>query len=713
MKKRVVLVGVVLGVGTVVGCTNAMAGDAAESNVGYENLERMVVTGTRMSELAMDLPYLVETLSEADLRNRVMAATVPEALLQSPSVLVQQTGRGQGSPYLRGFTGFRTLALVDGIRLNNSTFRDGPNQYWSTIDALAIDRLEIMQGPAGVVHGSDAIGGTVNALLSPIRYGNPGEHTLFGGAHYRGGIADSANLGRIQFGESVGGQWGYSLGLSGKSFGDVRAGDAVGTQANTGYNQWDADLKGQVNVGEQTRVTVAYQRTEQADVNRTHRTIYGIDWEGLSRGSDRRHSFDQLRELVYSRLETGTDRGDQFVATLSWQVQDEVRVVQKKDGSWQQDSVDVGTMGLALDGGSPSPVGRISYGLEHYHDHVNSGAIRTSAGGTITGIGIQGPVADDSAYDLFGAYAEDRIELPGRLEVSVGGRFTWARADAGRVQDPTSKAETSFSDSWDSVVGNARVMWHADEAQEIGMFTGVAQGFRAPNLSDLTRFDIARSGELETPSPGLSPEKFVSAEIGMKVEKSSWTGSLSYYRTFILDMIVSTPTGQVVSGLTEVVKQNGAEGWVEGVQLDLDYRLTDDVSIFGGGAWQQGENDHYPGVGAAKVRVPMTRCAPLTGLAGVRWTPASLVSGLTVELFGQFAARQDKLSPADAADTQRIPPGGTPGWMTANLRVGYAWSSRLRTTVAFENWFDETYRIHGSGINQGGRNLRGSIDFRF
>ena len=36
-------------------------------------------------------------------------------------------------------------------------------------------------------------------------------------------------------------------------------------------------------------VTLAYQRTEQDDVKRTHRTIYGLTWEGLTRGTDRQH----------------------------------------------------------------------------------------------------------------------------------------------------------------------------------------------------------------------------------------------------------------------------------------------------------------------------------------------------------------------------------------------------------------------------------------
>jgi hemoglobin/transferrin/lactoferrin receptor protein len=58
---------------------------------------------------------------------------VPESLAREPGVMVQKTAHGQGSPYLRGFTSQRTLFLIDGIRLNNSVFREGPNQYWNTV----------------------------------------------------------------------------------------------------------------------------------------------------------------------------------------------------------------------------------------------------------------------------------------------------------------------------------------------------------------------------------------------------------------------------------------------------------------------------------------------------------------------------------------------------------------------------------------------------
>lgn len=54
--------------------------------------------------------------------------TVPEMLSYETGVMVQKTNHGGGSPSLRGLHGNQTLMMVDGVRLNNSIFRYGPNQ---------------------------------------------------------------------------------------------------------------------------------------------------------------------------------------------------------------------------------------------------------------------------------------------------------------------------------------------------------------------------------------------------------------------------------------------------------------------------------------------------------------------------------------------------------------------------------------------------------
>jgi hemoglobin/transferrin/lactoferrin receptor protein len=87
--------------------------------------------------------------------------------------------------------------------------------------------------------------------------------------------------------------------------------------------------------------------------------------------------------------------------------------------------------------------------------------------------------------------------------------------------------------------------------------------------------------------------------------------------------------------------------------------------------------------------------------------------GWFLEVFGRAAARQDRLSPDDRRDTQRIPPGGTPGWATLNFRAGWEWRRTLFVNAALENALDVDYRLHGSGFNQPGRDVRLQLEGRF
>ena len=101
------------------------------SVIAQEILPDVVVTANRNTEEAKEVPYTLEILTAEDLLENA-TRTLPQAFLNTPSVLVQQTTTGHGSPYIRGFTGRQNLLLQDGIRLNNSTWRNGPVQYWRT-----------------------------------------------------------------------------------------------------------------------------------------------------------------------------------------------------------------------------------------------------------------------------------------------------------------------------------------------------------------------------------------------------------------------------------------------------------------------------------------------------------------------------------------------------------------------------------------------------
>jgi hemoglobin/transferrin/lactoferrin receptor protein len=307
---------------------------------------------------------------------------------------------------------------------------------------------------------------------------------------------------------------------------------------------------------------------------------------------------------------------------------------------------------------------------------------------------------------------QDTIRLgSGWLDVIPGVRYTFTSVDADRFQDPVTRLATSLANDWESVVGSLRLLCPLTANREHVVFASVAQGFRAPNLSDLTRLDMARSGELEVPSPDLDPEKFVSGEIGIKTKCGPFSAQAACYHTRIADMIVRAPTGEMIGSLREVTKRNAGSGYVQGAELTAQYEFTAQWSARVAGSWMDGRVDAYPASTAAKERGYLSRLMPPTAAVAVRWQTKS--GAYWCEAAASMAEKADKLSADDVRDTQRIPPGGTPGYAAYHLRTGAQITEYLRLTVALENVFNEDYRIHGSGVNEPGRNLVFTARTRF
>lgn len=661
----------------------------------------IIVTASRVPERPLRAPYTVDVVGQQQLIDKSFR-TAPDALSEIPGVLVQKTAVGQGSPFIRGFTGFRTLLLIDGIRLNNSVFREGPNQYFNTIDPLSVERFEVIKGPGSVLYGSDAIGGTVNAITKrPFGYGEGTNYEL--ALYQRGSSAERSYMVQPEAVVTFGQRLGVYAGGSYKDFGDLEGGRDIGTQEYTSYDEWDADVKLEYFLTDNQRLVFAHQRVQQNNVPRTHSTIYGISFDGSSIGSDLVRELDQYRDLTY--VQYHADKLEGFVsnvsASLSWHRQYEREDRVRGNGASSTGEIDVGSLGLTLQLTSPTPIGEFTYGVEYYRDFVSSSS---------TSNPIQGPVADDASYDLLGVYLQDRIPIGDRFDLTVGGRFTYASADANAVSDPATGNQISIEDDWTSVVGSIRGNYYL-VPERLAAYGGVSQGFRAPNLSDLTRFDIARSNELEIPTPNLDPEEFTSYEIGIKASYENVGFQAAYFYTDINDMIVRRPTGQVIDGDNVVTKANAGDGYLQGIELGLSYRFHPDFTFFSAGTWQDGEVDQFPTSAPTVEREPVSRLIPVTTLLGVRWDDPS--RRFFLEGSVQIVASQNDLSTGDISDTQRIPPGGTPSYELYNIRAGWAIHEQARLTFACENLLDEDYRVHGSGSNAAGRNFILGLELRY
>lgn len=99
------------------------------------------------------------------------ASNVFEALRSSGAVQITQNYTGNsndGVVSMRGFgenTGQNVLILVNGRPLNNPTL-EAPDL--SIISLNNVERIEVLQGSAGVLYGQNAVGGVINIITRPI-----------------------------------------------------------------------------------------------------------------------------------------------------------------------------------------------------------------------------------------------------------------------------------------------------------------------------------------------------------------------------------------------------------------------------------------------------------------------------------------------------------------------------------------------------------------
>ncbi|MCE9635498.1 MAG: TonB-dependent receptor [Planctomycetes bacterium] len=675
----------------------------------------VLVTATRRTDPSFDVPWSATVTGSDEILHERLRRTLPDALLDVPGVMVQKTGYGQASPFIRGFTGYHTVLLVDGIRVNNSTFRSGPNQYWSTVDAFTVDRLETVRGPASVLYGSDAVGGVVNAVLRRRTSFEPGLHS--GGRTYlRYATAEDSWTTRAEFEGNLD-QLGVIAGFNYKAYGDFRAGDDGDRQPQTGYREQDGDLRLDFNESSCSVWTFGHQHVNQDDVPRTHRTLDAVPYHGTTIGDELRRDLTQTRDLTWlrNRRHVGSAIADDIEWTVSFQQQNEDQERDRDTTAPRKSDVqgyDVSTWGFQVQAEKATDIGMLTYGVESWNDTVDSYR-RDFEDGVKVLDRIQGPVADDASYRLLGVYLQDEFTV-GATTITAGARWTKATAEADEVDNPlvgggdpaTPGNIISIDGDWSTVVGSLRASHKLSDSFRV--FGGVSQGFRAPNLSDLTRLDDT-SG-VETPSPDLDEEKFVQAELGLKARADRWSGQVGFWHTWIKDLIVPSPTGGLVGSTPEVRKDNVGDGWATGIEAELSYRLTDEWTAGVTGTWQEGEVDQLRPSGAT-VRRPLSRMMPVTGTIHATYHEGK--SPWRMWVAGRFADKQDDLSLKDDTDSERIPAGGTPGYGVWS--VGGSWSidDYAVLSLALENVFDRDYRIHGSGTNELGRNLVLAIDVKF
>lgn len=140
---------------------------AAESAVEVTDtfsytLNPLVVTGTGMHQRLKSTPVPVEVITGSELRAASVNDLQEALTMMIPSLSFSPSAMGS---YLRmnGLTNRHVLVLVNGKKLTGDI---SGNVDLGQIDVNLIKRIEVLNGAASTLYGSDAVGGVINIVMN-------------------------------------------------------------------------------------------------------------------------------------------------------------------------------------------------------------------------------------------------------------------------------------------------------------------------------------------------------------------------------------------------------------------------------------------------------------------------------------------------------------------------------------------------------------------
>lgn len=645
-----------------------------------KNLNEVLVTATRKPMNLIFSPFSTNILLRK-IADDFMYRSTPEALNAIPGVFIQKTNHGGGSPFLRGLTGNQTLILIDGIRLNNSTFRYGPNQYLNTVDNFTIDRVEVVKGSGSVQYGSDAIGGIIQILSQDPEFSKTKK--LSGQISARYWNKDIEKTGRTQLMYSSP-KLAVLGGVSVKKFGDLVGGSQTGRQIPSGYDEIDIDIKLKMKFSDQVEMIVANQLVQQKNVPIYHK----VQLENFLLNE----VSSQQRNLSYIKLkiQNKSKYYESVSLTSSLQHTVEARKTIKNGSTTQRSEKDeVGTANASVDVYSNlNKNWSVNTGLEYYRDRIASNREDLNVVSQ-TAVNLRGLYPDGSNYSSASIYHLHHLKL-NNFNFEGGIRLNQFQIklkdeNLGSIKIAPSAIVTNLG------INYAIGIHH--------LYSSLSSGYRAPNIDDMGTLGIV-DFRYEIPSYNLKPEKNYNTEIGYKVQQGQFNYSLSLYRNNLRNLISRIRLdNQIINGYPVYKKENIERATIMGVETSIKWEPNNHFSLNSFLSYNYGKN--------ITNNEPLRRIPPFNGNTSIKY---SLKEFYTIAELG-WATKQDRLSLADKADN-RIPTGGTAGWKVLNAFIGYQYKP-LQLKLGVQNIFNEDYRTHGSGINGVGRSILLSCNYSF
>ncbi len=619
--------------------------------------ESVTITASGAEQSTLEAIESVSTVNSTEITARA-AVGIGEVLDAEPGVTKRSSGPGNSRPVIRGMDGDRVKVSNDGIGIGSLASQSGDHS--EPIDTLALERIEVVKGPATLLYGSNAIGGIVNAISGR----DEGAHPGFRG--YFSGIAGTNNgqraaSGGLEYGKGPLMLWGNA---SKQRTGDYTAGGDFGKVLNSFTNSTSGSLGGGY-FGKKAYFHTTYNY---------YQNKYGIPL-------DLNEEEPELRSLRAwrgnAKFNFGYHDADRFITGIKFTVD---------LSNYRHQELHGGEVGTTFRNKVSSyrsmfeqkKAGKLTgrFGFEGFHRDFST------VGDEVL---VVGPVTQDS-FSVFGL-EELNFE---RLTLQFGGRVEHNRYDP---ENPAliNRNFTGFS----GAVGARYDLWKG------GVFVAnYSHSYRAAALEELYN-NGPHDGTLlfEVGNPNLKAEIANGNDLSLRHQNSRIKAEANFFYYRFTDFVFLAPTGVIDpdSGL-EIAEYLQGDSRFTGTELSLDITAHKYLNVLAGLDYVNAE---------LKTGQPLPRIAPLRARFGLD----AHYKNLSVR--PEFVA----VGCQDRVFTSETP---TAGYGTANI-IGTYIMSRKHTAHIFSlsgyNLNNRLYFNHISFIKdispEIGRGMRASYTLRF
>ncbi len=614
-------------------------------------LDEVIATAT---PLRTGVTYTAAQTFDRDELTRRLDASIGSMLDGEPGVAMRSLGAAPTRPVIRGFDGDRILVLENGERMGD--VGESSADHAVALDPLAIERLEVVRGPASLLYGSGALGGVVNMTTRDMPWswsrGWEGAIQTQAASMNRSG----AGSGTLVYGAD---DWASTFRLSAREAGDIRMPD--GRLPDTAISSLDGSL-GFVRQWDEVRLGFSGSFVDRE---------YGIPeaWDD----PDEEVRLTMERQLFQTRLDweprmPGTIQGLEVRSNVSRFFQQEIERAFMDGGSVDED------VELEYDAISASGTATLRHGrLGVFGEGAFGMAVRARQM-DIGGDEAFFPGINERSIAIF-TFQEARLTED--LSFQTGGRIetNWNEARPNE-RFPTidgSRNSTAYS-------GSVGLNWRPGAGWEMG--AQVARAHRVPIAEELFA-DGAHlaAGVFEIGNPELEDEVSHGLDLFVRRDFARGTVEVAGFANWIHDYVAFQPLGRIdaASGFP-VFQYQGTDARMLGAEVTAEVRL--------GEVWSLGAGvDYVQGTRTAAAEDPLPSIPPLRSRIQLRADPGRWWGGATL----RAVTSQDRVAPDELS---------TPGYVLLDAQVGFRVDPMGRHSILLriDNALNERYRDHLSRL---------------